>query len=212
MKCYLIDLENLEHAMRWARRQKYNFEDRVYVFYSQDLVGIYNSNLEGLKSKCKNVKGIRIENGIHNALDFNLSAMLGMLIQESKDRGYDLLDLYIVSEDKGYEALKDIIVWATSTYGIHIELTFCTLMPGTLPEDIKRKDQQKKFKKLRNKELLFNEVLVNETEATKDLVYRALSGANWSKNNSNQSLRRVFSDKETQRLYRKIIDYVDTNL
>ena len=75
MKCYLLDLENLPYAMKWAYHQEYSKEDRVYVLYSEELYSYYLQNIASMNKKCKFVKGFKITSKSKNALDFNLAGI-----------------------------------------------------------------------------------------------------------------------------------------
>ncbi len=82
LKCYLLDLENLPYAMKWAYHQEYSKEDRVYVLYSEELYSYYLQNIASMNKKCKFVKGFKITSKSKNALDFNLAGIFGMLYSE----------------------------------------------------------------------------------------------------------------------------------
>lgn len=220
MKCYLLDLENLPYAMKWACRQTYSSEDRVYVLYSDELHNFYAANLVRLKKKCQNVHVIKIFSRSSNALDFNLSGVFGMLVQECMQNNKRGIEIHIVSEDKGYKALIDLARWSKLNFGINVKITFDNNREDM---DVIKKDmtlyssndvslmQKMGFTFYRsNKHLLFDYVLNGESGDVKDRVWRALVGSCWVKSNIYNSIQKFFNINEAKRLYDIIKDFLES--
>lgn len=124
MKCYLLDLENIERSLKWCCNREYAEDDRVYVFYSDELCSSYGRYRTALSKKCNFVRGIYIGSKGKNALDFNLAAVLGMVIQEVKGQGKDSLDVIIVSDDMGYRNLQSFATWSKINFSITVNMDF----------------------------------------------------------------------------------------
>lgn len=227
LKCYLLDLENLPYAMKWAYHQEYSKEDRVYVLYSEELYSYYLQNIASMNKKCKFVKGLKITSKSKNALDFNLAGIFGMLIQECVQQRVDTLEVHIVSEDSGYRSLGDLASWARLNFGLNVKILFESY--NNVAEISKKNNKQKqneprvdrKLKELYGfkfynlviyKDVIYSHILSNESEDTKFRVERVLAGAyDCSANTVMVCLQRYFSNKEAKRIYDKLKYFLENN-
>lgn len=227
LKCYLLDLENLPYAMKWAYHQEYSKEDRVYVLYSEELYSYYLQNIASMNKKCKFVKGFKITSKSKNALDFNLAGIFGMLIQECVQQRVDTLEVHIVSEDSGYRSLGDLASWARLNFGLNVKILFESY--NNVAEISKKNNKQKqneprvdrKLKELYGfkfynlviyKDVIYSHILLNESEDTKFRVERVLAGAyDCSANTVMVCLQRYFSNKEAKRIYDKLKYFLENN-
>lgn len=101
MNLYFVDYENVNNVgLKGIETLKEN--DRVIILYSMNASTI---NIESIKeafnSKAK-VSFLEITSLGKNALDFQLSAILGYCIASCKENN---LTTYIVSRDRGYDSL-----------------------------------------------------------------------------------------------------------
>ena len=101
MKMYFIDFENIGTA-GLKRIQTVNEEDRYYIFYSDACLNISEEILQRIRDQGGTVELYKADNGVSNALDFQLSSYVGYVI-----RGRIHMDdeYNIVSGDKGYDVV-----------------------------------------------------------------------------------------------------------
>ena len=100
-KLYLVDYENVKADGMYGVDQL-GKKDCVCIFYSENA----STLTFGLHEKLNQTKGKivlqKVEVGVKNALDFQLSTYLGYLISENEGKNETY---YIVSEDKGLAIL-----------------------------------------------------------------------------------------------------------
>ena len=101
MKMYFIDFENIGTA-GLKRIQTVNEEDRYYIFYSDACLNISEEILQRIRDKGGTVELYKVDNGVSNALDFQLSSYLGYII---RGRIHMADEFIIVSKDKGYDVV-----------------------------------------------------------------------------------------------------------
>lgn len=101
MAYYLVDYENVKADGMYGVDQL-GKKDCVCIFYSENA----STLTFGLREKLNQTKGKivlqKVEVGVKNALDFQLSTYLGYLISENEGKNETY---YIVSEDKGLAIL-----------------------------------------------------------------------------------------------------------
>ena len=101
MAYYLVDYENVKADGMYGVDQL-GKKDCVCIFYSENA----STLTFGLHEKLNQTKGKivlqKVEVGVKNALDFQLSTYLGYLISENEGKNETY---YIVSEDKGLAIL-----------------------------------------------------------------------------------------------------------
>ena len=101
MAYYLVDYENVKADGMYGVDQL-GKKDCVCIFYSENA----STLTFGLHEKLNQTKGKivlqKVEGGVKNALDFQLSTYLGYLISENEGKNETY---YIVSEDKGLAIL-----------------------------------------------------------------------------------------------------------
>lgn len=114
MNYSFIDYENL--TTKKLLDLEFNESDIVYIFYTNINTLIDMDALEHITHNEAVIKFYHVENGIKDALDFQLSTMLGYLIgingEANSNNTYT-----IYSEDKGYD--KVVNFWKTR-YNINI--------------------------------------------------------------------------------------------
>ena len=104
MAYYLVDYENVKADGMYGVDQL-GKKDCVCIFYSENA----STLTFGLHEKLNQTKGKivlqKVEVGVKNALDFQLSTYLGYLISENEGKNETY---YIVSEDKGRRACSKL--------------------------------------------------------------------------------------------------------
>lgn len=100
MNYYLVDFENTKLCVN-DDIVKCVKGDKVIVFYSSCCKNISMDVIEDIIRKEASFACFEIKSGTKNALDFQLSSYLGYLIGS----GCDDDNIYIVSNDKGYDCL-----------------------------------------------------------------------------------------------------------
>lgn len=101
MAVYLIDFENVTSA-GISGIQRLTKEDKVYIFYTVNASNMSFAAHMNLLSSPAEVIYYNVTSGGKNALDFQLASFLGFLISKGEDK-----DFYIISNDKGYDHVKN---------------------------------------------------------------------------------------------------------
>lgn len=101
MAVYLIDFENVTSA-GISGIQRLTKEDKVYIFYTVNASNMSFAAHMNLLSSPAEVIYYNVTSGGKNALDFQLASFLGYLISKGEDK-----DFYIISNDKGYDHVKN---------------------------------------------------------------------------------------------------------
>lgn len=101
MAVYLIDFENVTSA-GISGIQRLSKEDKVYIFYTVNASNMSFAAHMNLLSSPAEVIYYNVTSGGKNALDFQLASFLGFLISKGEDK-----DFYIISNDKGYDHVKN---------------------------------------------------------------------------------------------------------
>lgn len=101
MAVYLIDFENVTSA-GISGIQRLTKEDKVYIFYTVNASNMSFAAHMNLLSSPAEVIYYNVTSGGKNALDFQLASFLGFLISKGDDK-----DFYIISNDKGYDHVKN---------------------------------------------------------------------------------------------------------
>lgn len=97
-KIYLVDTENV--GKKWMLIiPELKKHDEIILFYTDFPINYKLSDIEKI-SECKKINFIHCFNGSANALDFQLTAMLGYMSKNNKKCEY-----IIVSDDSGYDAI-----------------------------------------------------------------------------------------------------------
>lgn len=121
MKAYLVDFENVKsHGLKGITQLEEN--DRVIIFYSVNSNTLsFEMHRQVMQSQAK-VEYYNVKVGGKNALDFQLSSLLGFLIGSGS-----YTYVYIISGDKGFDRLHDF--WA-GDYIKHQEI--CVFRTSTI--------------------------------------------------------------------------------
>ncbi len=98
MRHYFIDLENVRSA-GLEGVLSLSEDDRVYVFYSDNANTLTIPTLESISSSKANVKYIKINFYGSNAMDFQIVAMFGAMIEREKTGSF-----FIISHDNGFKS------------------------------------------------------------------------------------------------------------
>ena len=137
MAYYLVDYENVKADGMYGVDQL-GKKDCVCIFYSENA----STLTFGLHEKLNQTKGKivlqKVEVGVKNALDFQLSTYLGYLISENEGKNETY---YIVSEDKGLAILTGY--WAER--GENVKTASDIAAAKEAGEEREKPDQQKKF-------------------------------------------------------------------
>ncbi|MCD7741121.1 MAG: PIN domain-containing protein [Ruminococcus sp.] len=101
MRTYLVDFENVK-SKGLVGIDKLTEDDHVIIFFSENSDTIsFEMHCQVMQSKAK-VDYMKVKVGGKNALDFQLSTLLGYLV--AKD---DNTHIFIISNDKGFDKLHD---------------------------------------------------------------------------------------------------------
>lgn len=118
MKFSFIDYENLKGNV--INTLSFNTDETVYIFYTNSDTKIDMDVIAHITRYTYNVKFYHVENGMKDALDFQLSTFLGYIIGKNKDTNKDN-EYVIYSADKGFD--KVVNFWKTR-YNINIYRKF----------------------------------------------------------------------------------------
>ena len=151
MAYYLVDYENVKADGMYGVDQL-GKKDCVCIFYSENA----STLTFGLHEKLNQTKGKivlqKVEVGVKNALDFQLSTYLGYLISENEGKNETY---YIVSEDKGLAILTGY--WAERGENVKTASDIATAKedleeekPSKTEKKEKKKNQKKWKKRKRN--------------------------------------------------------------
>ena len=110
-RIYLVDFENTASNI-FLTVDKLRDVDELYLFYTAASERVNIELIIALKNSPAKVKLVRCENGSPNALDFQLSCYLGLLIGT---RGSSV-DYIVVSDDNGYRKIRGL----ASNFGVHV--------------------------------------------------------------------------------------------
>lgn len=112
MNTFLVDYENIK-TEEIKKISIITEGDKLFVFYNKSSQGTTLDFIDYITDLKLVYNNISVNVGTKNALDFQLSSVLGFLIgTDNGDSNY-----YIVSNDKGYQAVVDF--WAEK--GFHVE-------------------------------------------------------------------------------------------
>lgn len=149
MRYYLVDLENLPKSLSNLIANKETKKSNIIIFYSKTQCKRLSSLKDNLSHVFNKVDYLYISDNSHNALDFNLVCYVGKLIGTFKGK---VLEIYILSEDKGYYAIKDFVKYQNPQYRLSIKYVSCiqekkcyinvtmsvlTLLVGNYPNQLK---------------------------------------------------------------------------
>ena len=110
MRLFMVDVENVPHAVDILRFCKFEEEDYLALFFNNShadriceefryIESVFNHRVEYI-----NVSG---SNDTKNALDFNICVYAGIAICNFQG---DFLELHIVSKDTGYKSIKRLVL------------------------------------------------------------------------------------------------------
>ena len=110
MRLFMVDVENVPHAVDILRFCEFGEEDKLVLFFN-------NSHADRLCEEFRYIESVfnhRVEyinvsgsNDTKNALDFNICVYAGIAIGNFQG---DFLELHIVSNDTGYRAIKRLVL------------------------------------------------------------------------------------------------------
>lgn len=101
MKTYLVDFENVK-SKGLVGIDKLDKDDNVIIFYSENSDTIsFEMHCQVLKAKA-NVEYMKVRVGGKNALDFQLSTLLGYIVAKGCNT-----HVFVISGDKGFDKLHD---------------------------------------------------------------------------------------------------------
>lgn len=118
MRYYLVDLENVPKSLNNLIANKDTKKCNLVVFYSENQQKRVANIKENLNHVFKSVAYLYIGEESHNALDFNLVCYIGKILGSFKGKN---LELFIVSEDKGYYAIQNFINSQTFKYKLSVD-------------------------------------------------------------------------------------------
>ena len=149
MAYYLVDYENVKADGMYGVDQL-GKKDCVCIFYSENA----STLTFGLHEKLNQTKGKivlqKVEVGVKNALDFQLSTYLGYLISENEGKNETY---YIVSEDKGLAILTGY--WAERGENVKTASDIATAkedLEEEKPSKTEKKEKKEKPEKMEKAE------------------------------------------------------------
>lgn len=157
MKTYLVDFENVK-SKGLTGIDLLDKNDKVIIMYSENSDTIsFDMHQKVLESKA-NIEYLKVRVGLKNALDFQLSTLLGYLVAKGENS-----HIFIISNDKGFDRLHDF--WS----GGFIQCSNCTVYrTQTIASTLKEvKSKTKTISVVENKQTekaLPVEILTKETE------------------------------------------------
>lgn len=104
-RVFLIDFENVKSA-GLNGILGLNEDDTVCFFYSENAETMTFGLHRRLTETKANVQYQKVEVGVKNALDFQLSSYLGYAISQNVAAGFENVTYYIVTNDRGFACLK----------------------------------------------------------------------------------------------------------
>ena len=165
MAYYLVDYENVKADGMYGVDQL-GKKDCVCIFYSENA----STLTFGLHEKLNQTKGKivlqKVEVGVKNALDFQLSTYLGYLISENEGKNETY---YIVSEDKGLAILTGY--WAERGENVKTASDIASAKED-LEEEKPSKTEKKKRKKNQETRKKWKKRKRNPVKREKNLISR----------------------------------------
>lgn len=165
MAYYLVDYENVKADGMYGVDQL-GKKDCVCIFYSENA----STLTFGLHEKLNQTKGKivlqKVEVGVKNALDFQLSTYLGYLISENEGKNETY---YIVSEDKGLAILTGY--WAERGENVKTASDIAAAKED-LEEEKPSKTEKKKRKKNQETRKKWKKRKRNPVKREKNLISR----------------------------------------
>lgn len=102
MKFYLIDYENV-HTAGFDGLKKLDANSKICIFYSQNADTMTFGLHRRLSETSADVEYFLVDNSVKNGLDFQLIFYAGYLA-----KSYDNCEIFVVSNDKGYDCLSKL--------------------------------------------------------------------------------------------------------
>ena len=103
MKYYFVDYENV-HADGCSGLEQVASGSQIYIVYSENCKNITLDILEKAGQAGAQLYAHKATTGGKNALDFQLSSLLGYIIGKNETKADEYI---IVSKDTGYDGLVD---------------------------------------------------------------------------------------------------------
>lgn len=207
MNCYFLDMENIPQSIHINSCVQFDEQDRIYVLYSKEQKDRYIGNIGAVRRRCRNTYGVEVKNGIKNALDFNLSMLIGVVIGECIKIGIQDINIVVVSNDKGYTTLQDSISMIQRAYKINIKLSFVPSIFVSYKPVRKLEDRKTtcldSLLKSRDRSII-KRVFTEDDDEFIDDVYLCFKLASWNKSTVPKFLRKVFPDKVSTQIYQTL--------
>jgi len=161
MNYYLVDYENVK-TQGLNGVNKLPEGDVVCIFYSENADSLTFGLHRRLNESKATIIYQRVEVGVKNALDFQLSSYLGYLIRENLDNPYDY---YIVTKDKGYECL--VSYWKKKKANVSLVINVAKQQEIIEPEPqpMPQTDPENKLLNSKSLEEQVAELLKDKTDA-----------------------------------------------
>ena len=167
---YFIDFENVQSAgLKGIEKLKKN--DRVYFMYSKNASTMHMDAVRKMHECVAEIEFIDIKHLGKNALDFQLCALMGEKI--GKFRGKNL-ELYIVSNDTGYDSVKhgtyEMFKETFKKKGKTLSIRRICNFTETIDAEDKKKNAEEKARS----------IVEEKREKLKAIVDVALKGSNYT--------------------------------
>lgn len=147
MNYYLVDFENVR-TDGIKELSEVNDGDAVVIFYSDQCKNITLDVIANMTRKKINLTCFKVKTGTKNALDFQLSSYLGLLIgQERGNANY-----YIVSNDKGYDCICEF--WKEQDKAVERKVFSAQDKEITVAPAVKTSTAEKKKRKVQVSDLV----------------------------------------------------------
>lgn len=158
MKTYLVDFENVK-SKGLTGIDRLDENDKVIIMYSENSDTIsFDMHQKVLESKA-GVEYLKVRVGLKNALDFQLSTLLGYLVAKGENS-----HIFIISNDKGFDRLHDF--WTSGFIKCSDCTVYRTQTISAALKEIKVKSEEKTAPTAEDKHIentLPVEILAEET-------------------------------------------------
>lgn len=149
MRIYFVDYENVNNG-GMKGLENLTKKDVVYILYSENANTMQLQTAEKIRNSLATIQFVKIKHLGKNALDFQLCALLGTKIGKFRGR---ILDLYIVSNDTGYDPMRHgMIEMFENNYRKKGKTLFIKRIPNLAQtQDTEKKIEEKKEGKVQQK-------------------------------------------------------------
>ncbi|MBP3505935.1 MAG: hypothetical protein J6K43_05985 [Lachnospiraceae bacterium] len=184
MLTILVDYENVYGSDGLNGVSDLTKNDKLIIFFSDSCKNISQENLDCIEQSGCEFEIVKLKKIRKNALDFYIAAKVGSLCEKGETQ------IAIITNDKGFESIKDYVSDAFETVQIVIssKIQIALSKIGGPSETERRKALQYRMKKV-NLEQEFNRIQ--------------------NRNERKKQVESVFTDTKYEKKVDKVIDFLD---